>query len=428
MEILDDVKRELRNSHKLAKKYYESGETSKAASQYAKCASLSEQISKLSSNGTDKSHYLQQSKKFEELASGLKENNIKISLEGSSKSQEPQFSKKAHAGADERTDGTDGRTESRADNKEADSSEKVKDLILVEKPKIKFEDIAGLENVKERIKEAVVYPFEHPEDYEYYNVSQGGGILLYGPPGCGKTMMAAAAASECDAVFISIKISDIKDKYVGESEKKIKEIFNLAREYEKAILFFDEIDAIASDRSDSTQGYEKSLVNELLAQMDGVDTKGSNKYLLLAATNIPWAIDTALRRAGRFDKAIFIPQPDLEARKKLFEIYLKNRPVSKQVNLNDLAQMTKGFASAEISLICEEAARIPLKEALNGKQRREISIEDFKQVISGMQTILASWYPKAIKEVKNSGEEEAFSELITAGMSYKKMNSEIHLE
>jgi transitional endoplasmic reticulum ATPase len=399
MEILDDAKRELRNVQQLAKKYLDPGEVSKAVNQYMTCARLSKTISKLSSVDTDKNHYLQQSKEFEKFASDLKENKIKISTDGS-KPSESRSLKPAHPNDDK-------------------NSEKVKDLILVEKPKIKFEDIAGLENVKERIKEVIVYPFEHPEEYEYYKVSRGGGILLYGPPGCGKTMIAAAAAAECNAVFISLKISDIKDKYVGESEKKIKEIFNLAREHERAIVFFDEIDAIASNRSDSSEGYEKSLVNELLAQMDGVDTKSSNQYLLLAATNIPWTIDTALRRPGRFDKSVFIPQPDLEARKKLFEIYLRNRPVSSTVKIEELASMTRGYASSEISFICEEAARIPLKEALSGRKRREISMNDLKQVISETQTILVSWYSKALKEVKISGEEETFAELIRAGKSYE---------
>ena len=402
MDILDDAKRELRSAHQLAKKYYELGEISKAVNQYAKCAWLSKQISKLSSGDADKNHYSHQSEKFEKLATGLKENKIKINTDGL-KPIESQPSRHVNTCDD-------------------DISAKVKDLILVEKPKIKFKDIAGLENVKERIKEVIVYPFEHPEEYEYYKVSRGGGILLYGPPGCGKTMMAAAAAAECNAVFISLKISDIKDKYVGESEKKIKEIFNLAREHERAIIFFDEIDVIASNRSDSTEGHEKSLVNELLAQMDGVDTKSSNHYLLLAATNIPWAIDTALRRPGRFDKSIFIPQPGLLARKKLFEIYLKNRPVSKNVKIEELASITRGYASSEISFMCEEAARIPLKEALNCRKRREISMNDLKKVISETQTIMVSWYSKALKEVKKSGEEEAFAELIRAGKSYDQCN------
>lgn len=157
---------------------------------------------------------------------------------------------------------------------------------------------------------------------------------------------------------------------------------------------------------------------ELLTQMDGVDTKTSNKYLILAATNLPWSIDTALRRAGRLDNSIFIPEPDLAARKKLFEINMKNKSVSKSMNLDELAKKTAGFASAEISQICKEAARIPLREAIKKNSRREITKADFEQVLGGMQTILASWYPKALKELIKGGEQEAFKELVDAGMKY----------
>ncbi len=292
-----------------------------------------------------------------------------------------------------------------------------KSLVLVEKPNIKFEDIAGLEKVKENIKEAIVYPFKHADDYEWYKVKPGGGILLYGPPGCGKTMLAAAAAAECDAVFINLKISDIKDKYVGESEKKIKEVFNLARSYEKAILFFDEIDALAGERSGSMEGHERSLVNELLSQMDGIEAKGNDKrYLVLAATNRPWDVDIALRRPGRFDTSVFIPNPDLAARKKIFELSLKGRPC--KVDASKLAQMTDGYASAEIVEICDKAAMIPLREKIKGKSRREITFNDFESAISESKSVLSSWYPKAIRELSNTEEVEIFKDLIEAGKRY----------
>lgn len=396
MDIRDEVRSSFKRAHMLAKKYYDEGDLTRARTEYLKCALFTERLADLTP--LKRNEFLEKAKQFKEIAEGLKEGQIKIYTDGV-KPAEPQPLTQ---------DG--GRDE--------DVSEKIKKLILAEKPNIRFKDIAGLNEVKERIKENIVYPFKNPDHYKYYDVPTGGGILLYGPPGCGKTMMAAAAAAECEAVFISIKISDIKDKYVGESEKRIKEVFKLAREHERAIIFFDEMDALATDRSDSGSGYEKSLVNELLAQMDGVDTKGANKYLILAATNLPWAIDTALRRAGRFDNSIFIHEPDLAARKRLFEINLKNKPVSKSVNLDELAKKTAGFASAEISQICKEAAKIPLREAIKKNSRREISKADFDQVLGGMQTILASWYPKALKELVKGGEQEAFKELVDAGMKY----------
>jgi transitional endoplasmic reticulum ATPase len=231
-------------------------------------------------------------------------------------------------------------------------------------------------------------------------------------------MMAAAAAAECGATFMNLKISDIKDKYVGESEKKIKEIFNLARSYDKAILFFDEIDALAGERSGGMEGHERSLVNELLSQMDGLEAKGAEKrYLVLAATNRPWDVDIALRRAGRFDTTVFIPNPDFEARKKIFELSLKDKPC--KVDSAKLAEMTDGYASAEIVDISEKAAKIPLRERIKeGRARREITLEDFKKVVGERKTVLSSWYPKALKELANTEEVEIFKELIEAGKSY----------
>jgi len=223
-------------------------------------------------------------------------------------------------------------------------------------------------------------------------------------------------------VFINLKISDIKDKYVGESEKRIKEVFELARDYEKAIIFFDEIDALAGERSESKTGHERSLVNELLSQMDGLESKGSEKekrYLVLAATNMPWDVDIALRRAGRFDTTIFIPHPDFEARQKILEIGLKDKPCN--VNTEKLAEMTDGFASAEIIDICDKAARIPLRERIKEeKPRRKITMDDFEKVLKGRKAVLSSWYPKAVKEVANAEEAEMFSELVEAGNRYSK--------
>jgi transitional endoplasmic reticulum ATPase len=231
-------------------------------------------------------------------------------------------------------------------------------------------------------------------------------------------MLAAAAAGECDAVFINLKISDIKDKYVGESEKKIKEVFNLARGYERAIIFFDEIDALAGERSGSQEGHERSLVNELLSQMDGLEAKGTEKrYLVLAATNRPCDVDIALRRAGRFDTTVFIPHPDLPARKKIFEIGLTDKPCN--VDVAELAAMTEGYASAEIIDICEKAAKIPLRERIKEKKpRREIVLADFERVIAERKTVLSGWYPKALRELSGTEGAEMFGELVEAGKGY----------
>ena len=385
VDISAGIRSNLEESLKKAKMYYERGDTENAAKEYQKSAKLMKELVNDAVSEKVKRMRIEKARKYKEIADGLRSGRMVIH----------------------------GKEE-----KKETEEEKAKSFILAEKPKIRFKDIAGLEGVKEQIKEAIVYPFKYPEEYKYFGVKGGGGILLYGPPGCGKTMLAAAAAGECDAVFINLKISDIKDKYVGESEKRIKEVFELARSYEKAIIFFDEIDALAGERSESKTGHERSLVNELLSQMDGLESKGSEKrYLVLAATNMPWDVDIALRRAGRFDTTIFIPHPDFEARRKILEIGLKDKPC--RVDIEKLAVMTEGFASAEIMDICDKAARIPLRERIKEeKPRREITMVDFEKVLKGRKTVLSSWYPKAVKEVANTEEAEMFSELVEAERGY----------
>lgn len=400
MELRDEVRSQFERSHRLAKKYYNAGKIPEARKEYARCAQFMEHLAKLSPTER-RGKLMERAKKFRNIAEGLQDGTVKVYTDGIIPEEDRQ----------------PRRTKPSEEDKAKD---RIKQLVLVEKPKLKFADIAGLEDVKERIKEAIVYPFVYPDEYKYFGVSPGGGILLYGPPGCGKTMMAAAAAAECDAAFINLKISDIKDKYVGESEKNIRQVFEFARTYERAILFFDEIDALAGERTSGGEGHEKSLVNELLAQMDALESKGTPRNsLILAATNQPWSVDLALRRSGRFDQAVFIPNPDAAARKKIFQINLKGRPVAKSVDLGLLAEMTEGYASSEIVDICNRAATIPLRERLREKKkRREISPQDFGQSIAEKKTVLPAWYVRAAREAEASGETEMFADLIDAAKRY----------
>ena len=296
-------------------------------------------------------------------------------------------------------------TESRSNGTDESSLSK-DDLFLKEIPNIGFADIGGLESVKEEIRKAIIYPFTHKDLYKMYGQKAGEGILLYGPPGCGKTMMAKAAAKECGANFISVKTSSIVSKWVGASEKNIKQVFEVARQSEKTIIFFDEIDSIAGRRSES-EDYAKRVVNELLAQMDGVDT-ADDELLILAATNEPWAIDPALRRPGRFSKLVYIPEPDVDARAAIFKLNLKGRPVAADVDVNRLAGMTESYSGADIAAICKEAADIPLGEALRGGEAREIEEGDFVKVLEERKPSILSWYVEARREVKKSGEEAVF--------------------
>lgn len=281
----------------------------------------------------------------------------------------------------------------------ADSEEQ--DLVLTEIPNVSFDDIGGLEEVKEQIRKSIIYPFEHPEVYAHYGVSAGGGVLLYGPPGTGKTLLAKATAHECDAVFISVKTSGIMSKFVGESEQRVKRIFEEARKHPKAIIFFDEIDSIAGRRADA-EGFAKRIVNELLAQMDGVES-GSDNYLVMGATNEPWEIDPALRRPGRFGTMVHVKEPDGIARESIFKIHLKHRPCSK-IDYQTLSALTEGYSGADISAICEEAALIPLSEALQCSTRRDIAMDDLLHSVYSRTSSVDAWYNDAERMIKKYGD------------------------
>lgn len=246
--------------------------------------------------------------------------------------------------------------------------------------KTRFDDIAGLKEAKEAFKEKVVMPFLHPELFEKFGKKAGGGILLYGLPGTGKTMFAEAAANEIDALFIPIKCSDIKSKWYGESEKKIKSIFDKARKADKAIIFFDEFEAIGAKRTDSENG-NNDLVPEILAEMQGVGSSSNKSVIIvIAATNKPWAIDSAFMRPGRFDEKIYIPLPDFEARKKLFEIQLSKLPISNDLDFDYLAKITDGFNGADIKEVCEKLKMSAINGSLEKGDHQTIGMNDVKKI------------------------------------------------
>ncbi|MEM9824075.1 MAG: AAA family ATPase, partial [Bacteroidota bacterium] len=208
----------------------------------------------------------------------------------------------------------------------AGHNEGEEDKVLdIERPKITFEEVGGMDKVKEEIRMKIIHPLEHPEIYKAYGKKIGGGILMYGPPGCGKTHLAKATAGQVKANFIAVGISDILDLYLGQSERNLHAIFEKARQLKPCVLFFDEVDALGANRTDMRQSAGRHLINQFLAELDGVEYSNEG-VLILAATNAPWHLDPAFRRPGRFDRIIFVPPPDQAAREAILEIKLKDKP------------------------------------------------------------------------------------------------------
>jgi transitional endoplasmic reticulum ATPase len=293
---------------------------------------------------------------------------------------------------------------------------KLEELLLVEKPDVSFSKIGGLMDVKETLKMEIIYPRLYPEKYKLYGRTPGNGLLLWGPPGVGKTLLAKAVAKESgEAVFISPKVSDIMDRWVGQSEKIVAAIFSYARKFPKATLFLDEVDYIAPRSGPS---YMMRIKRELLQQMDGVASK-KDGLLILGASNRPWLLDPAIRRPSpeglRFSKIILVPPPDLEARKQIFQIHLAKIPqdmIDKDVDLNELATLTHGFSGADLGAIVEEAIDIPLKQHIKGAPPRPVCMDDFRQTISSRPKSIIPWIADALKSVQRY-EESYLAEQLT---------------
>ncbi|MGA3172358.1 MAG: AAA family ATPase [Chthoniobacteraceae bacterium] len=250
--------------------------------------------------------------------------------------------------------------------------------------RVTFDDIGGMQDVIERIRMNIVYPFKNPEVFRKFHKRPGGGILMYGPPGCGKTHLARATAGECGAKFISIAVTDILSKWLGESERHMHEIFEGARRQGPAVIFIDEIDAIGMSRADAGS-YQATIVNVLLTEMDGINA-ANDQLMVLAATNAPWRVDQALRRPGRFDRVLFVPPPDAPAREAILEIHLRGMPVG-ALDLAKLAKQTERYSGADLRAVVERASEKAIYQEMRTGRSGELT-----------QALLA----EAVKETKPS--------------------------
>ncbi|TDA34596.1 AAA family ATPase, partial [Candidatus Nezhaarchaeota archaeon WYZ-LMO8] len=267
--------------------------------------------------------------------------------------------------------------------------------VYVEIPNVRWSDIGGLEEAKQALKEAVEWPLKYPEIFEKANIKPPRGILLYGPPGTGKTLLAKAVATESEANFVSIKGPEIFSKWVGESERAIREIFRKARQAAPCIVFIDEIDAIAPRRGGDIGDAHVTdrVVNQLLTELDGIEELRG--VVVIAATNRPDIVDPALLRPGRFDRLIYVPPPDAKAREEIFKIHLRGKPLGADVNIQKLVSLTEGYTGADIAALCNTAAMIALRDFLSKYPEPEEARKHVDEL-----KITSLHFEEALKKVK----------------------------
>ena len=247
--------------------------------------------------------------------------------------------------------------------------------------------------VKEDIRMKIIYPLKNAELFRQYGKKTGGGVLLYGPPGCGKTLLSRATAGEIKGTFISIGIHQVLDMWLGNSEKNLHKIFELARQNTPAILFFDEVDALASDRANMKFSAGRNVINQFLAEMDGA-TGNNEGILILGATNAPWQVDPAFRRPGRFDRVLFVPPPDEEARVSIIELMAKGKPVQK-LDARALAKRTKDFSGADLKAVFDVASEEKLAVAMRENRIVPITTDDLIRAAKSLQPSTRAWFENA---------------------------------
>lgn len=257
------------------------------------------------------------------------------------------------------------------------------DWIVREKPSVRFSDIAGLDEVKQEIQLKMLYPFQHPDLARKYGIEVGGGLLLYGPPGTGKTMFAKAVATEIEATMFVLTPAQIMSKWVGEAEQNVRKLFEAAKAEPRAVIFFDEVEALVpSRRHEQTSSVMTRVVPQILQELEGFDRKANRALMFIGATNEPWSLDVAMMRPGRLDTKIYIPLPDPPARFKLFELYLAGRPLDDDIDFAALVELTAGYSGADIKAICARSATRPFLESVVGQPPRNIHMTDLQGVIA----------------------------------------------
>jgi transitional endoplasmic reticulum ATPase len=263
----------------------------------------------------------------------------------------------------------------------------------LERPKLTFADVGGMEPLKEEIRIKIVHPLNHPELFKAYGKKIGGGILMYGPPGCGKTHLARATAGEIKANFLSVGIADVLDMWIGASERNMHQLFEQARASKPCVLFFDEVDALGARRSDMVKSAGRQLINQFLSEMDGVGSSNDG-VLILAATNSPWHLDPAFRRPGRFDRILFVPPPDASARASILRVHCKEMPTA-DLDYAQIAKKTDQFSGADLKAIVDQAVEAKLREALKAGSPKPLTTSDLVSAAARLKPTTKEWFASA---------------------------------
>src|SRR3954452_707591 len=282
--------------------------------------------------------------------------------------------------------------------------------VQVERPRITFKDVGGMDGVKDEIRMKIIHPLTHADLYKAYGKAVGGGILMSGPPGCGKTHLARATAGEIRAGFMSVGINDVLNMWLGNSERNLHETFERARRGRPCVLFFDEVDALAASRADMRHSAAHHLITQFLAEMDGIN--GNNDgVLILAATNAPWHVDPAFRRPGRFDRILFVPPPDAPARAGILRILVHGKPVQ-DIDFEQLAKKTDAFSGADLKAVIDVAIEQKLREAMRDGIPKPLTSRDLVTAAGQVRPTTREWFSTARNYALYSNQGGVYDDII----------------